>query len=235
MKRRENRKTIIASHGNTFVAGFFLSECVKMKSSSNNRNGNHGSRPLDQGVVIKKIPGVYIVETNRPDTSVSCTLAAALRKQAEAGKLTANKRKMRPNREPDLAETVVVGDQVLFTQVHNGTGEIIDILPRRNKLSRRSPVPMPDARPHENLIAANVDQVVPVLAAAKPSPRWNLLDRYLVLAESLELPALICITKLDLADGDDGMISEDLETELEVYCKLGYPIVLTSSLTGEDR
>jgi ribosome biogenesis GTPase / thiamine phosphate phosphatase len=51
----------------------------------------------------------------------------------------------------------------------------------------------------EQVIVSNVDQVVPVFAAASPTPKWGLLDRYLVSAEASGLPALIVITKLDLA------------------------------------
>ena len=50
---------------------------------------------------------------------------------------------------------------------------------------------MPGAHAFEQVIAANLDQVVPVFAAAEPEPHWNMLDRYLVTAESLDLPALI--------------------------------------------
>ena len=53
------------------------------------------------------------------------------------------------------------------------------------------------------VIVANVDQIVPMVAAAKPKPRWHLLDRYLVGAEAADVPALICVTKMDLADGPE--------------------------------
>ena len=80
------------------------------------------------------------------------------------------------------------------------TGQIVEVLPRRNQLARRSAVPMPSAHAHEQIIAANVDQIVAVFAAANPRPAWNLLDRYLVSAESTEIPALICLTKMDLVE-----------------------------------
>jgi ribosome biogenesis GTPase len=70
--------------------------------------------------------------------------------------------------------------------------------------------------------------VVAVFAAARPTPKWNMLDRYLAAAESLDLPALICITKLDLVpDGD-----EELYAALDEYRRIGYPVVLTSAFTG---
>jgi ribosome biogenesis GTPase len=57
---------------------------------------------------------------------------------------------------------------------------------------------MPSAFAHEQVIVANVDQVIIVFAAANPRPAWHLLDRYLVSAEASEIPALVCLTKMDL-------------------------------------
>jgi ribosome biogenesis GTPase len=55
-----------------------------------------------------------------------------------------------------------------------------------------------------------------------------LLDRYLVSAEAAGLSSLICITKLDLGRTEDGL----LETAAE-YRRIGYTVLLTSSVTGE--
>jgi len=60
-----------------------------------------------------------------------------------------------------------------------------------------------------------------------------LLDRYLTSAESLELTALVVITKLDLVRADDGRLDGELQTSLQEYRRIGYPIVLTSAVTGE--
>jgi ribosome biogenesis GTPase / thiamine phosphate phosphatase len=107
------------------------------------------------------------------------------------------------------------------------------VLPRRNKLARRSAVPMPSARPFEQVIVANVEQVVPVFAAAKPVPKWHLLDRYLVSAESAGLDALICITKVDLVQDETGRLNEEIETAAETYRNIGYRVILASSVTGQ--
>jgi ribosome biogenesis GTPase len=95
---------------------------------------------------------------------------------------------------------VAVGDEVNFVDTEDGRGLIIEIFPRKSRLVRRSPVPMPGQRPIEQVIVANVDQVVPVLSAASPAPRWNLLDRYLASAEANDLPGLIVISKMDLVE-----------------------------------
>jgi hypothetical protein len=57
-----------------------------------------------------------------------------------------------------------------------------------------------------------------------PLPKWGLLDRYLVAAEAAGLPSLIVITKLDLA-----WKNPQLDEDLAIYRRIGYPIQLVSS------
>jgi ribosome biogenesis GTPase len=73
---------------------------------------------------------------------------------------------------------------------------------------------------------------MPVFAAANPAPRWHLLDRYLVLAEMVGIPALICITKGDLAYKGNGKLDDDLAVTLEEYRRIGFPSVITCALDG---
>jgi ribosome biogenesis GTPase len=89
---------------------------------------------------------------------------------------------------------------------------------------------MPGAYAHEQIIVTNVDQVIPVFAAAHPRPAWHLLDRYLVSAESAEIPALICLTKMDLVEGRQE--AEEIEAVAAEYRAIGYEVVLTSTVTG---
>ncbi len=173
----------------------------------------------DQGVVFKKMIGSYTVYSG--ERTIQCSLSARVR---TGGPDSAPRGKsFKPAGHTD---SLAVGDVVRFTDSRDGTGQIVEVLPRRNRLARRSAVPMPGAHAFEQVIAANVDQVVPVFAAANPAPHWHMLDRYMVSAEAYELPALICITKLDLA-------GEKLNEEVEEYRQAGYPVILTSALTGE--
>ena len=128
-------------------------------------------------------------------------------------------------REIDQLAPVAIGDVVRFVDAGENRGMITEILPRRNKFSR--PATTPGQRVFEQVIVANADQVVPVFAAANPAPKWGLLDRYLVAAEAAGLPALICITKTDLA----GRNSE-LEATITVYRRIGYRVQLVSAVTG---
>jgi len=131
--------------------------------------------------------------------------------------------------------TITVGDQVHMIETSPDYGVIVDVLPRRNHLARRSAVPMPGAHASEQVIVANVDQIMPVFAAANPDPKWGLLDRYLVSAESAEIPALVCITKIDLIDGHSKNHSEesDLFQVVETYRRIGYPVIVVSAVSGE--
>jgi ribosome biogenesis GTPase len=132
-------------------------------------------------------------------------------------------------------ELPTVGDEVLLSLSAPGCGQIIERLPRRNQLARRSAVPMPSAQAHEQVIAANVDQVMPVFAVAQPDPSWHLLDRTLVSAESAGIPALVCITKLDLLEPGPG--AAQLEAAVDDYRRIGYPVIETSyqSEPGLDK
>lgn len=127
----------------------------------------------------------------------------------------------------------IVGDLVEIQLHQNGNDQIVRTLPRRNTLSRRSAVPMPTAHAHEQAIAANVDLLVPVFAAANPAPHWGLLDRYLALAELEEIPVLICLTKSDLAVDENGGLPPELANVLEEYHRIGYPNLITSAQSGE--
>ncbi len=87
---------------------------------------------------------------------------------------------------------------------------------------------MPGQRVFEQVIVSNADLILPVFSAANPTPKWGLLDRYLVTAEAAGLPALVVINKLDLA-----WKNPELDEELEVYRRIGYPVLLVSAVTGE--
>ena len=224
---KPNWKDRSASHGNHLWLAFSLSKTgsVKLDTTSNQN--------LNTGVVYRKTIGGYSVHLN--GRVVECALSSKLRLQLEDAKPEPRSRKgaSRKVKRAERADPVVVGDQVQFIDAQDGSGMIVEILPRHTQLARRSAVPMPSAHPYEQVIAANVDQVVPVLAAAHPKPKWHLLDRYLVSAEAASLPALICITKLDLAQDCSQPIDPALLESLQIYREIGYPLVLTSALTGE--
>jgi ribosome biogenesis GTPase len=184
------------------------------------------------GVIYKKTIGNYTVHTD--GQAVVCELSNRIRKQliyptADPGSLHHRVQKVV---ELEHMDPLAVGDEVRYIQAEDGKGLIIELLPRRNKLTRRSAVPKPlhhGAHPFEQIIVTNVDQVVPVIAAAQPDPKWNLLDRYLASAEAGGIRSFICITKMDLVKGNEG----ELQEAIEEYRQIGYAVVLTSTISGE--
>lgn len=176
------------------------------------------------GVVFRKSLGHYTVHTNNQE--IDCELSSRLHKELIYYTSASLKHKVQTVREVDHADPIAVGDQVRFLDAGPGRGLITEILPRRSRLSR--PLPVPGQRVFEQVIVSNADQVLAVFAAANPTPKWGLLDRYLVTAEAAGLPSRIIITKMDLAHKNDS-----LESGLEIYRRIGYPIHLVCSDTGE--
>jgi ribosome biogenesis GTPase / thiamine phosphate phosphatase len=195
-------------------------------------NNNKAPSSLSTGIVFKRTVGSYIVRVG--ERMVPCTLASGLLKNSPRdSSRPRSKRERYGNHGADHStSTAVVGDRVRVAEYPSGDNAILEVLPRRNKLSRRAPVSTPSAVPVEQVIVANVDQMTPVFAAAFPTPKWNLLDRYLALAESLDLPVTIAITKLDLAIQPDGRVDQDLLLAVNEYRRIGYPVVMTSAVTG---
>jgi len=176
------------------------------------------------GMVIRKAPGIYHVE--REGELIVCTISNRLRKTllypiADASSVP--HQRVQAVKDIDTVDPIAIGDRVAFRPAEPGKGVITEVLPRRSRLSR----PAAGNKPLEHVLVANLDQVVAIFAAARPQPRWNLLDRYLVSAESSDLDTLIVITKMDLAD------EAEIESVVELYTSLGYRVLLTSSETGE--
>jgi ribosome biogenesis GTPase len=154
-----------------------------------------------QGTVLRAQSGFFWVKT---DTGLlECTLRGRLKKERQAS---------------DIA---VIGDVVEITQVTPKTGAIEAVLPRRTKLARRAAGTKGAWK--EDVLVANVDQVLLVFACAHPDFNARMLDRYLVLTEYNELEAVIVANKIDL-------VREERARELfGPYEQLGYPAIYTST------
>lgn len=177
-----------------------------MKDISSVRTGER------RGTVHKKTLGHYFVQDG--DREVVCSISSLLRRRliypiADPGSLRPVVVDVKDIREVD---PVAVGDNVAFVEADDGAGVITDVAPRRTKLSRRAA----GSKPIEQVLVANADQVIPMFSAAKPAPKWAMLDRYLVSAEAAGLEAVISITKLDLVERDA------IEEEVSVYRDIGY-------------
>jgi len=180
----------------------------------------------DVGVVFRKTLGHYTVHSDGRE--IDCSLSSLLHKQLifPTADPTSLRHTVQEVREIEHVDPVAIGDRVRYVEAGRGRGMVVEILPRTSKLSRLAP--LPGQRVFEQVIVSNADQVLPVFSAANPTPKWGLLDRYLVSAEAAGLLALIVINKLDLAWKHPA-----LEEELEIYRRIGYPVLLVSAVTGE--
>lgn len=173
------------------------------------------------GRVLLCSGGTYRVRT--PEGTLDCTLRGKV-KQTEG-------------------ETIAVGDEVEVEVLESGDCRIAAILPRHSKLARHSV-----ARRREQVIAANVDRVVPVMSVRRPAPDYRMLDRLLVLAELDDLHCTIVLNKWDLVEGGEGdsapaatsapdrlrsavALDPDL-TAFEAYIAAGYEVLPASAKTG---
>ena len=123
-------------------------------------------------------------------------------------------------------QTTVVapGDRVHVERYAEGGGLIVAVVPRRSTLSR----PDPFRRHLEDVIVANVDQVVIVSSVGGPAFWPELVDRYLVYAEYHELAPLMVLNKSDLATE-----AEIAPIRVLYEAQLGVPMLLTSAESGE--
>jgi ribosome biogenesis GTPase / thiamine phosphate phosphatase len=120
----------------------------------------------------------------------------------------------------DLRHVVVAGDIVWLRPEATGDSLIEQIEPRQHILSRMS-------KQRQQILAANVDQLVIVASAAEPNLKPNLIDRFLVEAERMHIEPILCINKSDLVD------PADLQPIIGVYGQMGYQVLLVSATTGQ--
>lgn len=111
-------------------------------------------------------------------------------------------------------ERVLIGDRVkLRIDDETPDGVVIsEILERRNLLIRP---PM-----------ANLDLLFIVLAAKKPTPVTETVDKLIAIAEHEKITPVIIVTKNDLAEGD-------AERYASLYRKVGFDVFVVSSLQND--
>lgn len=104
----------------------------------------------------------------------------------------------------------LVGDWVEVRETEPGRGMVWEIEPRRSVFDRPA--------------VANVDQLVVVASLATPVTDPYLIDRVAAIAALKGCDVVVCVNKVDLADG--GPLAD-------IYRRAGLPTVCTSAETGE--
>ena len=109
----------------------------------------------------------------------------------------------------------IVGDRVRVSPgAEEGKGSLDEILPRKNSFIR-PPV-------------ANLDQIMITFAAKEPEPNLRLVDKLTVTALASGVSCIICINKIDVAP-------KESETLAEIYRSAGFPVILSSSVSGAGK
>ncbi len=154
-----------------------------------------------QGLIIKAQSGFFTVETGQG--LFVCRLRGKLKQGRPTGDLAA------------------IGDHVTITVLPDGSGVIEEIAERQRAIVRLDPRPQGE---YQQVLLANPDQAVFVFACAQPEPRLRMLDRFLVIAEKQNVPALIVANKIDLV--------QDPKAIFGLYETIGYRVIYASIKTG---
>lgn len=164
------------------------------------------------GLIIKAQSGFFTVQPDDGGEPVVCRIRGRLKQERQRSDIAA------------------AGDRVTFIVNPDGTGLIETVAERVSVLSRTRAAGA-DSRnldtDREQVLVANPDQVIFVFSVRNPAFSPRKLDRFLVVAEMNNLPAVICANKVDLVD--PGEVREMFRP----YETIGYPVIHTSTLTGE--
>ncbi len=164
-----------------------------------------------QGRVIKGLSGFFTVDTEQGP--IVAQIPGRLKKERRG------------------TDIVTVGDWVTISTNADGTGTVEEVADRHSVLSRTRPAAHDTRRmalDREQVLVANPDQVVLVFSIKRPQPSLRKLDRFLVVAEVNELPAVIAVNKIDLLES-----IEEARQMFGVYEDLGYQVIYTSTKSGE--
>ncbi|AFV00102.1 small ribosomal subunit biogenesis GTPase RsgA [Simiduia agarivorans] len=119
--------------------------------------------------------------------------------------------------------SLVTGDRVIWRRGKDA-GVIVAVQPRHSHLQR------PDPYGDMKTVAANIDRII-IVSAPYPEPHANLIDRYLVATEALDITPLVLFNKADRIDDNNRAKIDRLRDRYE---QLGYEVLTVSTRTGEN-
>ena len=156
-----------------------------------------------RGRVVRSQSGFFTLDTDEGE------VVARLRGRLKRGRKT--------------GDLIAVGDWVQVSIIDEDTAMIEEVEERESKLHRMAPTPRGE---YEQISIANLDQAVLTFACADPEPRLRMLDRFLIISEEQNVPALIVANKIDLV----GM--RQARQIFGHYTDLGYTVLYTSVKKG---
>lgn len=113
----------------------------------------------------------------------------------------------------------ICGDHVQWEDTHR----IASIEPRKNELIR------PDFRGYPRSIAANLDQLILVIAP-EPITEEPVIDRALITSRILGLKPILLFNKIDQLDADK---KTALNTKIQTYQTMGFHTHTVSAISGD--
>ena len=107
----------------------------------------------------------------------------------------------------DRKQKPLVGDRAVVQLDDQGMNYLVELLPRFNEIGRPA--------------VANVSRVLLVISAVEPDFSVELLDRYLTFFAWKNVDVVIYLSKSDITPSEK---LKDIQTKLEYYQKIGYPV-----------
>ena len=153
-----------------------------------------------RGKIVKGIAGFYYVHVEGGDAEGA---GSGVYECKAKGSFRRDHRK--PLVGDDVEMEVLDGEKLL--------GSIVELLPRHRELIRPA--------------VANVSQALVIFSIVKPSPNFNLLDRFLIMMEQQDIPCVICFNKMDIDEKNAG------EDYRQIYENCGYRVINVSAAKGE--
>jgi ribosome biogenesis GTPase len=121
--------------------------------------------------------------------------------------------------------SLVTGDRVVWRSGENADVKgIVEAVHERTSVLTR-----PDFYDGVKPIAANINQIV-IVSAILPELSLNIIDRYLVACETVEVEPLIVLNKIDLLDEESRKFVAEM---MNIYRRINYRVIEVSSYNGE--
>jgi ribosome biogenesis GTPase len=124
---------------------------------------------------------------------------------------------------PRTTDLCVIGDRAVVSRPDAHSYVVVDVLPRKSRFSRRQPGKGPNK---EDVLVANLDQLLITFCYGRPVLNPRLLDRFLVIAEHQHIQPVIVMNKADLRKPGNTAWQRTYES-------IGYLILTVSAGTGE--
>ncbi|MEC6815901.1 small ribosomal subunit biogenesis GTPase RsgA [Photobacterium toruni] len=124
-------------------------------------------------------------------------------------------------------QSLVSGDRVVWrpgVEALQGIAGVVEAVHERKSMLTR-----PDYYDGVKAVAANVDRIV-IVSSILPELSLNIIDRYIIAAETIGIKPLIVVNKVDLLTPEQRV---DVERKLTQYQNIGYSVRLVSTDTGE--